>query len=1182
MMSRAYGRRGRALNRSYSGTNSFANGISESSSQEFSQDVYDFTFPSEDSTRCHWSDPYSFSSSQESGQLAFLPPRKGGDCDGEFRESKKVKMIGVDPKRNGAGSSQESKKFGVLGISDGELEEIVAQPQRKGRENNIYDFSEHGDLWTSKKSKNIDLDSYLLSSSQELSDLGIPQSRKREGNGDHWDFDGVSGKTKKKDRGENGVLLKKKKKKMKSKVPTPDYVELTTTLMETQEFGEMMEHEDEVNFALDGLKKGQPVRIRRASLLSLLSVCGTVQQRRLLKVHGMAKTIIDAVLGLSFDDTPSNLAAAALFYILTIDGHDDHLLDSPSSIRFLIKLLKPLSSSAVKEKALPVGSKLLSLCKSGFLQESAKGTDSSSTAIMIKVREILVNCKEMKPRDASDDGMEEPELNPKWISLLTMEKACSSNISIEDTSGALRKTGGKFKEKLREFGGIDAVFEVARKCHSVMEEWLEKSPIFALDPKDISGLESLVLLLKCLKIMENATFLSNDNQRHLIGMKGNFDGQRAPRSFTKLVLSVIKILSGVSLLRNSLGSSQDEKMDCISFGNSQLAGLCSLELTSQESFNQYDHCKSSVEPTELFADPLLLKLRVESSQAGLCSGTSRNSDSVAHISSNNSETEFGIGKDSQDPFAFHDDEFEPSKWDLLSGSANKSSSQDSRATVSGYRNGSHSVPVLSQQESNNMEYRHSQEASCSSAVDEDTSNLLADCLLTAVKVLMNLTNDNPEGCQQIASCGGLEILSSLVAGHFPSFRLSLPCFDDVRDSSLSSKSSPRINTPLTDRELDFLVALLGLLVNLVEKDGRNRSRLAAATVSLPNPEGPDSEDQSDVISLLCSIFLANQGNNEAAGEETNLSWEDEESILQGEKEAEKMIVEAYAALLLAFLSTESKSVRNAIAQCLPNHNLKTLVPVLERFLEFHLTLNMISPETHTAVLEVIESSCCYTLGRQGLMAGSDKSAPRRRWLKLSYTNDESNSDRAYSSRKASGSQVPSTQDICISSQNDKPNEIKRKVRKRTPPKTQSKAERASALAELSKRRKDIASRRISGCHNPPITSRAFADEEKSDGYEDDTSPESNFPMFEDVKKITIRRSILGKWFMEPFFDEMIAGCFVRVRIGYKKFGVPVYRLCTVRNVDATKSDAVIDSRTDDVQVPRCHPGQRRRSPPGGR
>ena len=45
-----------------------------------------------------------------------------------------------------------------------------------------------------------------------------------------------------------------------------------------------------------------------------------------------------------------------------------------------------------------------------------------------------------------------------------------------------------------------------------MQEWLERSPSFALEPKNISGLESLVLLVKCLKIMENATFLSNDNQ----------------------------------------------------------------------------------------------------------------------------------------------------------------------------------------------------------------------------------------------------------------------------------------------------------------------------------------------------------------------------------------------------------------------------------------------------------------------------------------------------------------------------------------------------------------------------------------------------------------------------------------------------------------------------------------------
>ncbi|KAG8385603.1 hypothetical protein BUALT_Bualt03G0062300 [Buddleja alternifolia] len=983
MIVRKYGRRSRGMMRSYSGTtNSFSDVVSESSSQECPQDVYNFTFSSQDSARGVWSDPYSFGSSQESRQLTILPPRNDGDdedvldrglwnpyavveiSDGDFQKSKKIKKINSGP--FGYNASQELEEFEVL-------------PQRKGGHDSVFDFSENVDFWASK-TKNVDCDLYGLSSSQELRESGISGQRECEANRNSWAVDVVPRKSKRNDVRDNVVLQKKKsknKKKMKSKKLGSGGLVPTTTLMETQEFGEMMEHVDEVNFALDGLKNGQQVRIRRASLLSLLSICGTAQQRRLLRVHGMAKTIIDAVLGLSFDDPPSNLAAAALCYLLTSDGQEDRLLDSPSCIRFLIKLLKPLTSNAVKEKVPTIGSKLLGMCKNaGFIQDSAKGTDSSCTAIMLKVQEILVNCKEMKPRDDSDDRMEEPELNPKWISLLTMEKACLSTISIEDTSGTVRKTGGYFKEKLREFGGLDAVFEVARKCHSIMEEWLERSPTFALDLKDISGLESLLLLLKCLKIMENATFLSKDNHCHLLGMKGKFDGQRAPRSFIKLVLSVIKILSGVSLLRSSLSSFHDEKAGDISNRKSNSGGCCSMECTASQNSLSMSQCNQS---PHVSANPLLLKMRMESSVS--CSGTSRNSNSVLFISSNDSElevdirkkqpicTNFGAIEDSQDPFAFDDEDFEPSKWDLLSGTVKKSIPQD-RATVSKYEDGNHPLLVLSQQESSNIDSRNSQEASCSSAGDEEKSNLLADCLLTAVKVLMNLANDNPEGCQQIATCGGLEILSSLIAGHFPSFNSTLPHFVNVGERNLSSKSSPRINqqsnTHLTDQELDFLVAILGLLVNLVEKDAGNRSRLAEASVSLPSMEGLGLEDQKDVISLLCSIFLANQGAGEAAGEGKYLSWEDEDSILQGEKEAEKMIVEAYAALLLAFLSTESRSTRNAIADCLPNHNLAILVPVLERFVEFHLTLNMISPETHTAVLEV--NGCTGKMGRAVLEA----------------------------------------------------------------------------------------------------------------------------------------------------------------------------------------------------------------------
>lgn len=851
---------------------------------------------------------------------------------------------------------------------------------------------------------------------------------------------------------ESGVVCKSKKQKKEGYFG--QLIPPTSTLMEAQEFGEMMEHVDEVNFAIDGLKKGSQVRIRRASLLSLLSICGTAQQRRLLRTEGLAKTIVDAVLGLSFDDSPSNLAAAALFYVLTSDGQDDHLLESQNCICFLIKLLKPVISTASKDKSQRIGSKLLALRKDAdIIRDATKISDSSTSAIFSKVQEILVSCKEMKSSCGGDDGITRPELSPKWIALLTMEKACLSKISLEDTTGTMRKTGGNFKEKLRELGGLDAVFEVMMNCYSVMEGWLHlNTPI--QDSKHDSNRHSLVLLLKCLKIMENSTFLSKDNQSHLLGMRGHLDSHKSQLSFVSIVIGAIKILSDLHLRRSS-SSSADEKSHNIFEGNgtsnaSELAldAECkadkhdvifiSSESNSEKSLDMSEnnpwsftdrlgHSESNSETTTTSVnDNCCLNLRSRSSFSSSCSQTLRSSKGGALLSTNGLRSNFcllertnsrkdekyassfsslygeslrssmsgtpltangsrsnfghlersnsrkdekcGLLEDSEDPYAFDEDAFEPSKWDLLSGKQKTSRTKRSGVKYRDAEDGCQYEMIMSQQESNNGEncqrqlnnrenhqvsssgeYHFSHESSCAHADDSENSTLFADCLLTAVKVLMNLTNDNPIGCQQIAAYGGLETMSLLIASHFRSFSSS------VSPSRDGFESDHKDDRPLTDQELDFLVAILGLLVNLVEKDEDNRSRLAAARISLPNSEGFEEESHRDVIQLLCSIFLANQGAGDPAGEGTAEPLNDEAALLEGEKEAEMMIVEAYAALLLAFLSTESMSTRAAIAECLPNHNLGILVPVLERFVAFHLTLNMISPETHKAVSEVIES-----------------------------------------------------------------------------------------------------------------------------------------------------------------------------------------------------------------------------------
>ncbi|KEH31101.1 putative wing apart-like protein [Medicago truncatula] len=858
----------------------------------------------------------------------------------------------------------------------------------------------------------------------------------------------------------------------------------TSTLMEAQEFGEMMEQNDEVNFALDGLRKGQPIRIRRASLVSLLSICATTQQRRLLRSQGMAKTIVDGILGLSLDDSPSNLAAATLFYILTSDGQDDHLLESPCCVKFLIKLLRPIVSTTMKDKAPSLGSKLLSLRQNDdMLKKTTSKFDSSSIAVFSRVQEVLINCKELKATCQNNSQIERPELCPKWLTLLTMEKACLSAISLDETSGAVRKTGGNFKEKLREHGGLDAVFDVTMNCHSDLKNWKDYSSLSTKDLRNEKRLKSLTLLLKCLKIMENATFLSKDNQTHLLGMKGKLSPKATPLSFTELIIIVIKMLSDLCLRRSASPVSVDNKLNdpyIMVSDDSELDQLRDykenkpISISSSRSYNGLERASSiknsnlshntqlltcarlerslsvSETPSTSTTDTYSLKMRINSSTSGSCSSLSKSSYCKKPMTQNSSrknvhftegasvvvledshdpfafdEDDSGISKssyckksmtqnssrknvqfmkgtpvviledsqdpyafdeddsglskssfckkstslsssrknvhftertpvvileDSQDPFAFDEDDIAPSKWDLLSGKQNTTHSKKHKDANREFENERQSQTKMIQEELSDGNINCS-----SSDISYEDSSLLTDCLLTAVKVLMNLTNDNPIGCQLIATHGGLEAMSMLIAGHFPSFS-SPSSFAQIKENPLRTEKDHLCDRHLTDHELDFLVAILGLLVNLVEKDGRNRSRLAAASVLLPSSEGLDQEVRRDVIQLLCSIFLANQGESEAgAGEDKKFELNDPAAVLQGEKEAEKMIVEAYSALLLAFLSTESKSIRVAIADNLPDHNLASLVPVLDRFVEFHLSLDMISPETHKTVSEVIES-----------------------------------------------------------------------------------------------------------------------------------------------------------------------------------------------------------------------------------
>lgn len=96
------------------------------------------------------------------------------------------------------------------------------------------------------------------------------------------------------------------------------------------------------------------------------------------------------------------------------------------------------------------------------------------------------------------------------------------------------------------------------------------------------------------------------------------------------------------------------------------------------------------------------------------------------------ETNFELLEESQDPFAF-DDVDEPTKWDKLF--REKKAPQTRKRRIK-YREESalQSQLMSSQEESSNVENHHSCEISNSTSTSEEYSNLVADCLLTAVKV----------------------------------------------------------------------------------------------------------------------------------------------------------------------------------------------------------------------------------------------------------------------------------------------------------------------------------------------------------------------------------------------------------------------------------------------------------------
>jgi hypothetical protein len=105
-----------------------------------------------------------------------------------------------------------------------------------------------------------------------------------------------------------------------------------------------------------------------------------------------------------------------------------------------------------------------------------------------------------------------------WLLIRKLHDLCHA-----DNSGAARKADGFFKERLRELGGLDTICNLAASCLCNLQDALEEEE--TEEDKRSRGFKALEkceknggvgMLLRCLRVMENVTFLSELNQVSLL------------------------------------------------------------------------------------------------------------------------------------------------------------------------------------------------------------------------------------------------------------------------------------------------------------------------------------------------------------------------------------------------------------------------------------------------------------------------------------------------------------------------------------------------------------------------------------------------------------------------------------------------------------------------------------------
>ncbi|XP_076458860.1 uncharacterized protein LOC143292454 [Babylonia areolata] len=249
---------------------------------------------------------------------------------------------------------------------------------------------------------------------------------------------------------------------------------------EVQESGETQDFIDDLEYLLDNLKDDQPVSIRALSTIQLAGKCILPAFRMHLRAHGTV-TKIFSLLHDACSYPSLALSTAATMFMLSQDRLNMDL--DKESLHLMLKLNEVDMPRSHREDP----------AHGDWAHGSSSEDSSELEKCRHRVQDLLLQLQK--------ESTAAKQIDVDFVS--TGNLAMESLLSLTS-----RRAGEWFKEELRTLGGLDHFVETVHHCVSGMKTDLARN----LD-KYTSGLKKLD---RCLRVLENITFMNSDNQTYII------------------------------------------------------------------------------------------------------------------------------------------------------------------------------------------------------------------------------------------------------------------------------------------------------------------------------------------------------------------------------------------------------------------------------------------------------------------------------------------------------------------------------------------------------------------------------------------------------------------------------------------------------------------------------------------